>query len=69
MELTMNGISCFVLSLFSKLFTLCADYFGIKYNSMKEVYHLIDVIKKYFKLSIDWEGQNYLGLTLDWNCV
>ena len=23
--------------------------------------------QKYFKCSIDWEGQNYLGLTLDWN--
>ena len=22
---------------------------------------------KKFKLSIDWEGQNYLSLTLDWN--
>ena len=25
--------------------------------------------KKYFKWSIDWEGQNYLGLTLEWTCA
>ena len=49
------------------VFTLCDEDFGIKYYSMEDVNHLINTIRKYFKLSIDWEGQNYLGLTLDWN--
>ena len=34
---------------------------------MEDAHHLINTIRRYFKLSIDWEGQNYLGLTLDWN--
>ena len=34
---------------------------------MEGTHHLINEIRKYFKWSIDWEGQNYLGLTLDWN--
>ena len=33
---------------------------------MEDVHHLINAIKKYFKFSIDWGGQNYLGLTLYW---
>ena len=49
------------------VFTLCVEYFCIKDNSMEDAHHLINGIKKYFKCSIDWEGQNYLGLTLDCN--
>ena len=49
------------------VFTLCVRNFCIKSNSMEDAHHLINVIKKYFKCSINWEGQNYLGLTLDWN--
>ena len=49
------------------MFTLCVDGFDIKANSMEDAHHLINAIKKYFKCSINWEGQNYLGLTLDWN--
>ena len=36
------------------VFTLCVDNFGIKSNSMEYTHHLINDIKKYFKLSIDW---------------
>ena len=48
------------------MFTLCVDGFGIEVNSMQDAHHLINAINKYFKCSIDWEGQNYVGLTLDW---
>ena len=34
---------------------------------MEDTHHLINAIKNYFKCSINWEGQNYLGLTLDWD--
>ena len=34
---------------------------------MEDAHHLINDINKYFKCSIDWEGHNYLGLTLDCN--
>ena len=49
------------------VFTLCFDNFGIKANSVEDAHHLTNVIKKIFKWSIDWEDQNYFGLTLDWN--
>ena len=34
---------------------------------MEGAHNLINAIRKYFKCSIDWEVQNYLGLTLYWN--
>ena len=49
------------------VFTLCVDDFGIKSSSLYYSHHLINTIQKYFKFSIDWEGQNLLALTLDWN--
>jgi hypothetical protein len=49
------------------VFTLCVDDFGIKYNHKDDADHLINTIKKYFKCSLDWEGKNYLGLTLNWD--
>ena len=49
------------------MFILCDEDFGIKSNSIEDAHHLINTIRKYFKLSINWEGQNYLGLVLDWN--
>ena len=50
-----------------KVFTLYVDNFGIKTNLTEDAHHIINAIIKYFKWSIDWEGQNYLSLTLDWN--
>ena len=38
----------------------------IKSNSMEDTHHLFNAIKKYLICSIDWGGQNYLGLNLDW---
>jgi hypothetical protein len=49
------------------VFTLCVDDFGIKYTSCDDLEHLLSTIRKYFKCSVDMEGKNYLGLTLDWN--
>ena len=34
---------------------------------MEYAHHLINATIKYFKCSINWEGKNYLGLTLYWN--
>ena len=48
------------------VFTLCVHNLGIKSNSMEDAHHLINATRKYFKCSIDWEGKNDLGLTLDW---
>ena len=49
------------------VFTLCVDDFGIKYCHKDDADHIIDTIQKYYKVSVDWTGKNYLGLTLDWN--
>ena len=49
------------------VFTLSVGNFGIKCNSMDDVHHLINSVREYFKCSIDWEGQKYIGLTLDFN--
>ena len=51
----------------STVFTLCVDDFGIKYASQEDADHLISSIHKHFKCSVNWEGKNYLGLTLNWN--
>ena len=51
----------------STVFTLCVEKFGNKDNSLYNTHHLINALKNYFKCSIDWEGQNYLDLTMDWN--
>eukprot|EP00957_Ditylum_brightwellii_P159434 12136755-Ditylum_brightwellii.AAC.1 len=34
-------------------------------STMKEP-QLIEILKKYYKVSIDWEGKNYCGLIFDW---
>jgi hypothetical protein len=48
-------------------FCLCVDDFGIKYISLADAHHLLDTLKKYYKVSVDWDGQHYCGLTMNWN--
>ena len=48
-------------------FTLCVDDFGIKYINKADIDFLIDTLQSDYKLTIDWTGSNYLGLTLKWN--
>ena len=50
----------------STVFNICVDSFGIKSNSPDDTHHPINLIVKCFKFSINWEGKNYPGLTLDW---
>jgi hypothetical protein len=53
------------------LFTLCVDNFGIKYVGWEHAnQHLAKIPEKHFKCSIDWDGNRYLGMTMDWdfNC-
>ena len=47
--------------------TLCVDTFGIKYHSNEDLNHLQQTLKKYYEISLDKDGQNYCGLTLEWN--
>ena len=49
-------------------FSLVVDDFGVKYKGKENAEHLINAIKSEgYKLSIDWEGAKYCGITLDWN--
>jgi hypothetical protein len=48
-------------------FVLCVDDFGVKYYSKIDALHLIGAIKNHYKLTIDWSGALYCGLTLDWH--
>jgi hypothetical protein len=48
-------------------FCLCVDDFGIKYFSKEDANHLLASLRQNYKISVDWEGKNYCGLTLEWN--
>ena len=48
-------------------FCLCVDDFGIKYYNKEDAYHLLDALRDNYKISIDWEGKHYCGLTFKWD--
>ena len=48
-------------------FILTVDDFGIKYVGREHAEHLLNIIKKDYKLTVDWSGTKYIGLTLDWD--
>ncbi len=47
-------------------FCLCVDDFGVKYFHKQDIQHLITALQQNYKISTDFEGTNYCGLTLDW---
>ncbi len=49
--------------------TLIVDDFGVKYVSREDVDHLIDSLKLTYKLTKDWTGNSYCGITLEWDYV
>ena len=51
----------------SIMFALCVDDFGVKYNSKQDLDHLIDALKQHYEITIDMEGKNFCGLTLEWH--
>ena len=48
-------------------FTLVVDDFGVKYVGKEHADHLMDIIRKHYKMTEDWKGEKYIGLTLDWD--
>ena len=51
-------------------FTLVVNDFGIKYVGKEHADHLIASIKStYKKLTEDWTGSLYCGITLEWDYV
>jgi hypothetical protein len=50
-------------------FTLVVDDFGVKYEKKEDADHLISSIKSTYRLTKDWMGNLYCGITLDWDYV
>jgi hypothetical protein len=51
-------------------FTLVVDDFGVNFVGKEHADHLIASIKStYNKLTEDWTGSLYCGISLDWDCV
>jgi hypothetical protein len=46
-------------------FTLVVDNFGVKYIGKEHVMHFIRVLKEHYEVEGDWEGTQYLGITMD----
>jgi hypothetical protein len=43
------------------------DKFGVKYIGKEHVTDLISILKKHYKVKENWEGRQYLGITMDWD--
>jgi hypothetical protein len=48
-------------------FTLVVDDLGIKYTNKEDVKHLQQVLEEHYKITTDWDGKRYIGITLDWD--
>jgi hypothetical protein len=49
------------------LFALVVDDFAIKYMSDDDLDHLIKTLRKYYDVTVDYEGKEYLKIELDWD--
>ena len=47
--------------------SLIVDDFGVKYIGKEHADHLIRILQEHNKISEDWSGAKYGGLTLDWD--
>jgi hypothetical protein len=48
-------------------FCLCVDDFGVKYFSTADADHLLNSLRRNYKISVDWAGTDYCGLSIKWN--
>ena len=48
-------------------FALYVDYFGVKYVGQEHAKHLLSTINKHYDTSQEWEGERYIGLTINWD--
>ncbi len=48
-------------------FTLVVDDFAIKIMNKTDVYHLINILKKDYTITVDGEATKYIGLTIEWD--
>ena len=50
-------------------FTLVVNNFGVKYVNKSNVEHLTASLKANYALTVDWMGNLYCGISLEWDCV
>ena len=43
------------------------DDFGVKYVGEEHALHLKDTLEQNYKVTTDWTGNRYIGITLDWD--
>ena len=48
------------------MFSLVVDDFEIKYTRKADVKHMLKYLREDYKITEDWTGEKYLGLTLMW---
>jgi hypothetical protein len=48
-------------------FTLVVDDFGVKYVGKEHAKHLKDTLEENYKVTTEWDGKRYIGITLDWD--
>jgi hypothetical protein len=51
------------------MFSLVVHDFGVKYSGATATNHRIHALRQMYKITVDWEGTQYLGLTLRWDYV
>jgi hypothetical protein len=47
--------------------TLVVNDFGIKYVGKEHAQHLKNALEEHYKLTCNWTGKQYIGITLDWD--
>eukprot|EP00978_Attheya_sp_CCMP212_P025273 scaffold80937_cov51-Attheya_sp.AAC.2 len=48
-------------------FTLVVDDFGVKYTGSEHALHLKQALESTYKITTDWDGALYIGITLKWD--
>ena len=43
------------------------DNFGVKYEGEEHALHLKKTLEEHYKVTTDWTGARYIGITLDWD--
>lgn len=48
-------------------FSLVVDDFGFKYVGEEHALHLLNVLKEHCEVKVDWNGNKYCGINLEWD--
>ena len=48
-------------------FSLIVDDFRVKYTDRQDAEHLHNILTQHYKISMDFTGQKYIDVTLDWD--